>query len=123
MSRRWVSTRFRMRNMISVRLDSDVARQAGKAARAAATAASTSSAEAKSTSRATSPVAGLNTGPRRPDVPATRAPPIQCGTASAVGAARCVCGSATWVIGRYLGAGVLACSREYQGSATGNTAG
>jgi hypothetical protein len=59
MSFRCVSTRFRMRNMISVRFDSEVARQAGKAARAAATAASTSSADANSTSRATSPVAGL----------------------------------------------------------------
>ena len=59
MSLRWASTRFRIRNRISVRRDSDVARQAGKAAFAAATAASTSSTEAKSTSRASSPVAGL----------------------------------------------------------------
>ena len=52
---RCVSTRFRIRNMISVRFESDVARQAGKAAFAAATAASTSSTEAKSTSRAIAP--------------------------------------------------------------------
>ena len=45
------STRFRIRNMISVRFESDVARHAGNAARAAATAASTSSTDAKSTSR------------------------------------------------------------------------
>ena len=37
-SRRCWSTRLRMRNMISVRFESDVARQAGKAALAAATA-------------------------------------------------------------------------------------
>ena len=59
MSLRCSSTRLRMRNRISVRLLSDVARQAGKASRATRTAASTSSAVAKSTSRATSPVAGL----------------------------------------------------------------
>ena len=49
MSVRCASTRFRMRNMMSVRFESDVARQAGKAALAAATAASTSSPDAKST--------------------------------------------------------------------------
>ena len=58
MSVRCVSTRFRMRNMMSVRLDSEVARQAGKAALAAATAASTSSVEAKSTCLVSVPVAG-----------------------------------------------------------------
>jgi hypothetical protein len=47
-----------MRNMISVRLLMEVARQAGKAASAAAIAARTSSTEAKSTSRASSPLAG-----------------------------------------------------------------
>ena len=41
-SLRWVSTRLRTRNITSVRLESDVARQPGKAAFAAATAASTS---------------------------------------------------------------------------------
>ena len=55
---RWASTMFRIRNMISVRFDSDVARHAGKAAFAAATAASTSATEAKSTSRTAAPVAG-----------------------------------------------------------------
>jgi hypothetical protein len=49
---------LRMRNMMSVRFESEVARQAGKAALAAATAASTSSTEAKSTSRRIAPVAG-----------------------------------------------------------------
>ena len=52
------STRFRILNRMSVRFESDVARQAGKAAWAAATAAPTSSVVAKSTSRATCPVAG-----------------------------------------------------------------
>ena len=74
-----------MRNRISVRCESDVARQAGKAALAAATAASTSSTEAKSTSRATRPVAGSKTGPRRPDVPATGVPPIQWFTTGKIG--------------------------------------
>ncbi|OGO57311.1 MAG: hypothetical protein A2V85_15565 [Chloroflexi bacterium RBG_16_72_14] len=58
MSLRWWSTRFRMRNMMSVRFDSEVARQAGNAAFAAATARSTSSAEAKSTHLAWVPDAG-----------------------------------------------------------------
>jgi hypothetical protein len=44
--------------MMSVRLDSDIARQAGKAARAAATAAATSCVDAKSTYLDTVPVAG-----------------------------------------------------------------
>jgi hypothetical protein len=44
--------------MISVRFESDVARQAGNAAAAAWTAASTSSTDAKSTVRASFPVAG-----------------------------------------------------------------
>ncbi len=57
--------------MISVRLDSEVERQAGNAALAVATAASSSSCEAKSTHFACTPVAGLNTGPWRPDVPWT----------------------------------------------------
>ena len=71
--------------MISVRFDSDVARQAGKAARAAATAAWTSSTDAKSTSRAITPLAGSKIGPRLPEVPATRWPPIQWVTASPTG--------------------------------------
>ena len=44
--------------MMSVRLDSDVARQPGKAALAAATAAETSSTDAKSTCFVSRPVAG-----------------------------------------------------------------
>ena len=66
-----------MRNMISVRRESDVARQAGNASRAARTAASTSSTDAKSTVRAWRPVAGSKTGPDRPEAPATSRPPIQ----------------------------------------------
>ena len=79
--------------MISVRFESDVARQAGNAALAAATAASTSAIDAKSTSRAIWPVAGLKTGPRRPEVPATRRPPIQCGTMSVSVDERAISGS------------------------------
>src|SRR4051794_26150576 len=69
-SRRW--------NMPSARRPRPVARQPGAAALAAATAASTSATLAKSTLAACSPVAGLNTGPDRPDVPSTTAPSIQC---------------------------------------------
>ncbi len=65
-SLRLASTSSRKWNMTSLRRDSDVARQAGNASRAAATAASTSSAVARSTSACCSPVAGLQTGPRRP---------------------------------------------------------
>ena len=65
-------------NMMSVRLLSDVARQAGNAVRAAATAASTSPVDAKSTCFVTWPVAGSKTSPWRPEVPSTRRPPIQC---------------------------------------------
>jgi hypothetical protein len=95
---RWASTRFRIRNMISVRFEMEVARQPGNAARAAATAASTSSTDARSTSRATTPRAGSKTGPRRPEVPATRRPPIQCGTASDAEMEAAIPGSATWVM-------------------------
>ena len=73
--RSWTSSRIRKSS--SARFASEVARQAGNAAFAAATAASTSSAVAKSTSPVCSPVAGLNTGPLRPDAPATDLPPIQ----------------------------------------------
>jgi hypothetical protein len=48
-----------MRKKVSMRFDSDVARQAGNAAAAAATAASTSSTDANATSFVCSPVAGL----------------------------------------------------------------
>ena len=98
MSRRWWSTRLRIRNRISVRFESDVARQAGNAAFAAATAASTSSTDAKSTHFAWAPVAGSNTGPRRPDRPSTGCPPIQwpmVGSEADVASA----GSASWVMG------------------------
>ena len=67
----------RIRNISSARFAIDIARQAGKAALAAWTAASISSGEARSTSPVWRPMAGLKTGPLRPDVPATRSPPIQ----------------------------------------------
>ena len=57
-SLRLASTRFRILNMMSVRLESEVARQAGKAVLAAATAAETSVTDAKSTYLVTCPVAG-----------------------------------------------------------------
>ena len=57
-SLRFASTRFRILNMMSVRFESEVARQPGKAALAAATAAPTSSTEARSTCFARRPVAG-----------------------------------------------------------------
>ena len=89
--------------MISVRFESDVARQAGNAALAAATAASTSSTEAKSTSLAPagrSP--GRRPGPSRPDVPATMpaADPVVDGAERrpACVSARALPGSATCVI-------------------------
>ena len=62
----------------AARRDSEASRHPAAAAAADATAASTSAAEARSTSPVCSPVAGLNTGPTRPDVPATTAPSIQC---------------------------------------------
>ena len=87
--------------MISVRFESEVARQAGNAAFAAATAASTSSTEAKSTSRAIAPVAGSKTGPaatgRAGDAPA--ADPVADGGQRGRGGAR---GSASWVIRVFL---------------------
>src|SRR4051794_19580708 len=77
-SLRLASTSSRKWNITSERRDSDVARHAGKAVAAAATAASTSSTDANSTSACWSPVAGFQTGPVRPDVPATVPPLIQC---------------------------------------------
>ena len=67
----------RIRNKMSARLDNDVRRQPANASFAVATAASTSSALAKSTSCVCAPVAGLKTGPVRPDSPATDFPPTQ----------------------------------------------
>jgi hypothetical protein len=66
-----------MLNMISARRDKLVALHAGNAALAIATTASTSLTEAKSTSADCVPVAGLNTFPVLPDVPATIEPLIQ----------------------------------------------
>src|SRR5918996_2606426 len=67
----------RMRKNTSARLESDVARQPGSASFAASTAFETSCGVAKSTSCVCSPVAGLYTGPVRPDSPGTILPPIQ----------------------------------------------
>ena len=67
----------RMRKKMSARLDSDTRRHDANASFAVATAAATSSVLPKSTSCVCSPVAGLNTGPDRPDSPATGLPPTQ----------------------------------------------
>ena len=77
MSARRSCTSSRIENMSSARFASDSARQAGKAAFPLATARSISSTEANATSPVCRPVAGLKTGPVRPDVPATFAPSIQ----------------------------------------------
>ena len=63
--------------MMSARLEREAARQAGKAAFAAAMASSTSLMEARPTDACCSPVAGLKTGPVRPDVDGTVRPLIQ----------------------------------------------
>ena len=70
-------TSSRIANRISARFAIESARHAGNAAFAAWTARSTSSTVAKSTAPDCWPVAGLNTGPLRPDVPAYGAPEIQ----------------------------------------------
>src|SRR6187402_2377739 len=67
-----------MRKKSSARFDSENVRHVAEAAFADATARSISSIEANCTSPACSPVAGLYTGPVRPDSPATGSPPIQC---------------------------------------------
>jgi hypothetical protein len=67
-----------MRKNSSARFESDVARHEAYAAFAFCTARSISSGDAKSTSPDCSPVAGLKTGPIRPDSPRTGSPPIQC---------------------------------------------
>ena len=103
-SLRCPSRSCRIRNMISERRAREVARQAGNAAFAAATARSTSAGSAKSTAWVRRPVAGLNTGPSRPEPPATSRPSIQwliLGRASEA-AAPLVRGSAIWVIGDLL---------------------
>ena len=70
-------TSSRIANSSSARFASDSARHAGNAAFAACTALSTSSTDAKSTWPDCRPVAGLNTGPPRPDCPTYVAPAIQ----------------------------------------------
>ncbi len=64
-------------NRIRVRLASDVSRHAGNAAFAAAIAAADSSADASGSCAVTAPVAGFVTSEKRPEVPATAAPPTQ----------------------------------------------
>ena len=71
-------SRWRNANSTPLRLDSDAERHSALAAFALATAASTSSRPARSTSALCNPVAGLNTGPVRPEVPAVILPSIQC---------------------------------------------
>ena len=72
-------------NSTADRRDNEAWRQSGNAASADATAAFTSSTDARSTSPDTNPVAGLNTGADRPDVPATRLPFTQCSMRAAMG--------------------------------------
>jgi hypothetical protein len=76
-SLRLASISSRRRNSTSARRDRLVARHAGNAALAAATAASTSSTVARATDPVCSPVAGLYTGPVRPEVDSTILPSIQ----------------------------------------------
>src|SRR6188474_1893463 len=66
-----------MRKKSSARFDSDQWRHVEWAAVAASTARSMSWVDAKSTSPDCSPVAGLYTGPFRPDSPRMASPPIQ----------------------------------------------
>src|SRR6188472_1696619 len=81
-----------MRKKSSARFDSENVRHVAEAAFADATARSISSIEANCTSPACSPVAGLYTGPVRPDAPATGSPPIQCPiTFSSVVTAALIC--------------------------------
>ena len=66
-----------MLNISSARLASETVRHETNASFAACTAWSISSTDARSTAPLCRPVAGLNTGLVRPEVPATVAPPIQ----------------------------------------------
>ena len=91
------STRFRIRNMISVRFDSDVARQAGNAAFAPRPRRPLLLDDAKSTHLRLGRSPGRTPGPARPDVPATRRPPIQWPIAGSEVEAE-PAGSASWVI-------------------------
>ena len=65
------------RNMTRARISGGVADHFGKASSATFTAASTSALLASATLAWTSPVAGLNTSPKRPLLPATSWPPTK----------------------------------------------
>ena len=77
---RCISSSRTLKKML-VRLARLVARQPGRAARAAAMASSTRAAEARATSFSCSPVAGLKTGPKR-SASEIRAPLMKCGMRS-----------------------------------------
>src|SRR5690606_6749682 len=76
-SSRCASSSSRYLNRIAVRRASEEAPQVVKASLAAATAASTSSAVANATCFSWTPVAGFQTGPKRPEVPSTGLPPMK----------------------------------------------
>src|SRR5271163_4008857 len=71
----WMSSRNL--NMTRARRCGLVAAQPGQAASALAIACSTSDFAASATLACTSPVLGLNTSPKRPDVPCTALPPMK----------------------------------------------
>lgn len=77
-SRRRDATSSRKANMMFCLWVRDEYLQVSKASRAAATTVSTSETEAKATSPVCSPVAGLNTGPLRPEDPDVKDPATQC---------------------------------------------
>src|SRR5690606_36586904 len=76
-SSRCASSSSRYLNRIAVRRASEEVPQVVKASLAAATAASTSSAVANATCFSWTPVAGFQTGPKRPEVPSTGLPPMK----------------------------------------------
>ena len=76
-SAEFLSTSSRNLNISLTRAATEVARHSGNAAAAEAIAASISSTEAKSTWAVCCPVAGLNTGPVRPEVLGVLVPPMR----------------------------------------------
>src|SRR3954451_1742799 len=76
-SLRWCTSSRNLKR-IPVRRDSEDCDHSSNAAAAAPTARSTSDCSARTTSACCSPVAGLNTGPRRLPEPVVSAPSIQC---------------------------------------------
>src|SRR5690606_188081 len=76
-SSRWASSSSRYLNRIAVRWASEEEPQVVNASFAAATAASTSSVLANATCFSWTPVAGFQTGPKRPEVPSTGLPPMK----------------------------------------------